>query len=451
MPAASPAALLLRGVGNRDRARLAATLATRGRRLQRQGWSDAREGGWNKEARKIGNTWRIPIEGIKRGQQDAGKRTPTKDVPVVDSPESAAGRAIVLVPPIARWADGVDVLLQFHGHDVGYRERTSKSRFGVDPGTVRDVEEDLLPQQIEAARLNMIAILPQGNRKSVFDITDPAAYVDEVLGLTVPFLKSVDKGKPKLTSVRVRRIVLAGHSGGGVQALSAAKTLDPGAKATEEQWLRSPPLLLFDAMNGPGEAKTGASIAEKWLDADLAILTAAGAGAGALLDQRGLKLRSTYSASDLYTATNIGGSYETTVPKAVTEEIDGKPVTKTVQVPMTIEIKPGESLKGTIDRWFRNKRAKLAALDTLAPPRKDPKEKTPSEKLRAQYRVESVGGSHDFTLASGHKPKDAERTGTAAPAPKPPALGVPGAPAKGNLFETLAMLGPPPPLPPTTP
>ena len=451
-PAASPVALLLSGVGNQARVGFAAALAARsqsGRILQRQGWSDAREGGWNEGVRKIGSTWRIPVEGIGRGNQAPGVAIPTRKDPVVDTPESAAGRAILLVPPTAKLADGVEVLLQFHGHDVGYRERTGKSRFGVDPGTVRDVEEDLLPQQLEASKRSMIAILPQGTRSSGFAITDPAGYVDEVLALTVPILNAVDRSL-KLKKVGVRRIVVSGHSGGGPQTVGAARALEP-AKATQEQWLRSPPMLLFDALNGLGEVGVAAAMVERWLDADLAILTAAGAGAPGLLAQRGLKLRSTYSNSDLYSATNIGGTYKAMVPETTTETIDGKAVTKTRKVETTITIAPAASLKGRIDAWFRKHRSQLAALDKLAPPKTDPGERTPTETLSAQYRVDSVGGSHDFTLGSGHKATDAERTGTATPAPTAPALGVPAAPTDGNLATTLALLGPPAALMPPAP
>ena len=451
-PAASPVALLLSGVGNQARVEFAAALAARsqsGRILQRQGWSDARKGGWNEGVRKIGSTWRIPVEGIGRGNQEPGVAIPTRKDPVVDTPESAAGRAIVLVPPTAKLADGVEVLLQFHGHDVGYRERTGKSSFGVDPGAVRDVEEDLLPQQLEAGKRSMIAILPQGTRSSGFGITDPAGYVDEVLGLTVPILNAVDRSL-KLKKVGVRRIVVSGHSGGGPQTVSAARALEP-AKATQEQWLRSPPMLLFDALNGLGEVGVAAAMVERWLDADLAILTAAGTGALGLLGQRGLKLRSTYSNSDLYTATNIGGSYKDMVPETTTETIDGKAVTKTKKVETTITIAPGASLKGRIDAWFIKHRRQLAALDRLAAPKTDPGERTPTETLSAQYRVDSVGGSHDFTLGSGHKATATERTGIATPAPTAPALGVPAAPTDGNLAATLALLGPPPALMPPAP
>jgi hypothetical protein len=174
-------------------------------------------------------------------------------------------------------------------------------------------------------------------------------------------------------------------------------------------------------------------------------------GRPGLLAQRGLKLRSTYSNSDLYTATNIGGDYKDLVPETTTETIDGRTVTKTKQVETTITIAAGDALKGRIDAWFRKHRRQLAALDRLAPPKTDPAEKTPTQTLAAQYRVESVGGSHDFTLGSGHKATAAERTGVATPAPSAPALGVPAAPTAGNLATTLALLGPPPALTPAAP
>ena len=425
-PAASPVALLLSGVGNQARVGFAAALAARsqsGRILQRQGWSDAREGGWNEGVRKIGSTWRIPVEGIGRGNQAPGVAIPTRKDPVVDTPESAAGRAILLVPPTAKLADGVEVLLQFHGHDVGYRERTGKSRFGVDPGTVRDVEEDLLPQQLEASKRSMIAILPQGTRSSGFAITDPAGYVDEVLALTVPILNAVDRSL-KLKKVGVRRIVVSGHSGGGPQTVGAARALEP-AKATQEQWLRSPPMLLFDALNGLGEVGVAAAMVERWLDADLAILTAAGAGAPGLLAQRGLKLRSTYSNSDLYSATNIGGTYKGMVPETTTETIDGKAVTKTKKVETTITIAPGASLKGRIDAWFRKTPqpargpGQARATEDRSggeDPNRDPVGSVPGRFRRRQSRLHAGERAQGHRRrADGHGHARADRPGSRCP------------------------------------
>ncbi len=447
-PPPSPGALLLRGLGNRARGRLAAELGA-GRRLQRQGWSKSVPGGWNEKARKIGNTWRIPVEGITRGNQAASIKAPARKTPAApltqDTPESAAGRAIVLVPPSADLSDGVEVLLQFHGHDVGYRERTDTSGFGVDPGSVRDVEEDLLPQQLEAGQRRMIAVLPQGTHKSKFGIKDPAAYVDEVLALTVPILNTVGR-TAGLKQVGVRRIVMSAHSGGGREMVKAAGVLDPGAETTDEQWLRSPPMLLFDAINGPGEVGTAAALMERWLNADLAILTKAGAGARALLAKRGLKLRSMYSDSPMYKATNLGGTYKRSVWKKTTEEVDGKTVTKSEKVEVDITITPEASLRGRRDKWFKRHGPELAALDKLAPTKTATADKDPSEMLKDQYRIDYVGGGHDFILGSGHEATAAERTGTVTQKPTAQVLDVPVAPAKGNLAESVKLLGPAPPL-----
>jgi len=220
--------------------------------------------------------------------------------------------------------------------------------------------------------------------------------------------------------------------------------LDAGAKATEEQWLRSPPMLLFDAINGPAEVGAAASLMERWLDADLAILTKAGAGARALLAKRGLKLRSMYSDSHMYKSTNTGGTYKGWVWKKKTEEVDGKTVTKSEKVWDDITITPEAALKGRRDRWFRKHGPQLAALDKLAPP-KAAGDKDPSEMLKDQYRIDYVGGGHDFILGSGHEATAAERTGTATPTPTAKVLGVPAAPAKGNLAQSVKLLGPVPP------
>ena len=49
------------------------------------------------------------------------------------------------------------------------------------------------------------------------------------------------------------KVVLSGHSGGGPNAVTYANQMQ--ATATEDEWAGSPPLLLFDAINGPGDSK----------------------------------------------------------------------------------------------------------------------------------------------------------------------------------------------------
>ncbi|MGZ8634224.1 MAG: hypothetical protein ACXWZZ_10295, partial [Solirubrobacteraceae bacterium] len=61
------------------------------RLLQRQGWEDARVGGWNEAPRAVTGTQRIPVKGLKNGNQSEDPQRHTK--------ESAKGRAIVARGP----------------------------------------------------------------------------------------------------------------------------------------------------------------------------------------------------------------------------------------------------------------------------------------------------------------------------------------------------------------
>jgi hypothetical protein len=150
----------------------------------------------------------------------------------------------------------------------------------------------------------------------------------------------------------------------------------------------------------------------------------------ALLKRRAIKLRSTHTNSALYTATNLGGKYETEVPDGVDE--NKKPKTKKV----TIAIAPEKSLKGRIDGWLNRHKGELG---TLAAP------------LRAQYDVpdQAVSGSHEATVGTGTPETDAAKRGTA-----PAGLtgdsqkaGVPGYSGGGHLEDSLSKLPPPPPPP----
>ena len=60
------------------------------------------------------------------------------------------------------------------------------------------------------------------------------------------------------------RIVSAGHSGGGPQAVESAGALQGG------DWHRAAPLFLFDAINGPNELGKLSKMLQGWLETDLA-------------------------------------------------------------------------------------------------------------------------------------------------------------------------------------
>ena len=86
-------------------------------------------------------------------------------------------------------------------------------------GTVRDVEADLIPQQLAGSGRNMIAILPQGtvdsgDARDKFGITNPQTYVTDVLAQVLTHVKTLDPTK-RLQALTPVRVIISGHSGGG--------------------------------------------------------------------------------------------------------------------------------------------------------------------------------------------------------------------------------------------
>jgi len=272
-------------------------------KLLRKGPEAPRAGGWNETAREVAGTLRIPIDGIKLGNQDEDVGPGSK--------EGAAGKAIVVVPDGDDLAAGPDVLLFFHGMgNLGYRERLKDDSSRGPAGSVHDVEADRMEQQLAHSGRNIVGILPQGTNAAIFGISDPQAYVTEVLGLAAAKLKGLRPDMKVPATITPGRIIVAGHSGGGRAAVSAAKTLNATTPASDDEWAKSPPLFLFDGLNGPIETNGIGDLMDQWLQADLLRLKAA-KDPDKLLDRRGIKLRSTHTNSALYTATNLGGTYET--------------------------------------------------------------------------------------------------------------------------------------------
>ena len=287
---------------------------------------------------------------------------------------------------------------------------------------MHDVEVDRIEQQLAHSGRNIIGVLPQGTSAATFDIADPQAYVRDVLAKAAAKLSV-----PAITS---GRIIVSGHSGGGRPAVAAATKLTATAPTTDDEWFNQPPLFLFDGINGPKECNAIGDLMDKWLDADLARLKAT-SDPVALLKRRAIKVRSTHTNSDLYTATNLGGKYDTEVADGVDE--NNKPKTKTV----TTTIGPGRSLKGRIDGWFAKHKTELGAL--AAP-------------LRPQYDVpdQAVSGSHEATVGTGSLETDATKRNP-APAGLTDAsktAGVPGYSGGGHLEESISKLPSPPPPPP---
>jgi hypothetical protein len=371
-----------------------------------------RAGGWNEAERDVAGTKRIPVDGLKAGNQAPDVKP--------QSIEGAEGKAIVVVPNSVDVKAHPDVLLFFHGMgNLGYRERLTDDSSRGPAGSVHDVEADRMEQQLAHSGRNIIGVLAQGTNAATFGIADPQAYVGEVLAKAA--------GKLSVPAITMGRIIVSGHSGGGRPAVAAATKLTATAPGTEDEWFNLPPLFLFDGINGPNECDAIGNLMDAWLDADLARLTAS-SDPVALLKRRRIKLRSTHSNSDLYTATNLGGKYDTEVPDGVDEH--GKAKTKTV----TIEIADWRSLRGRIDGWFAKHKSKLGAL---------------AEPLRAQYDVpaQAVSGGHEATVGTGSLETDPKKRNP-APAGLTDAskgAGVPAYSGGGHLEESLSKLPPPPP------
>jgi hypothetical protein len=365
--------------------------------LARDGWPEARKGGWNEKAQAVAGTLRIPLKDLPTGNKDPDKSKHTSEV----AGGSGGGRAIAVVPDAVDLTADLEVLLLFHGlgesAGIGYRERTTDDKMGA-AGTVHDVEADLIEQQLAVSDRNMVALLAQGRAtgSSRFDIADPGVYVDDALKqLKAEMAKLQPNRKLPSGAFKRYRVVVAGHSGGGPPAVSSAAALQ------STDWHRAAPLLLFDAINGPKELATLRATLTAWLEEDKRHLLAAKDPA-AELTKRGLKFRSTYStgSADAYQKNHEGGRYKLWVGGKVGE----------IDVSVSVE----ESVNGFLAKWFKDN-----ATGPLAPY---------AGKWREQYVTEKVSGSHHHQIGARH-PADATERDKA---------GVPKyTPGTGNLEKAL--------------
>jgi hypothetical protein len=408
-------------VGNRRVARLIGGSRVRVRSLQRdKKTSPPRTGGWNEAVREVAGTIRVPVKGVTTGNQ--------QDDPNWATEESAKGRAVVVVPDKADLTQGVDVFLFFHGMgNVGFRERSQPGDEGA-VGTVHDVEDDRIPQQLAASGRNIVGVLPQGTDGSGFGIADPAAYVNEVLNLALPDIKAKRPTMKVPKQITPQRIIVSGHSGGGPPATKAATALTKTKAADENAWVRSSPLFLFDGINGTTERDNVAALMRRWLDEDAEMLSKSNDPL-ALLGRRGIKMRSTWS-SGRYKALNVGGEYDWE-RKALGP--DNKPFKgpddKWVKETVHEVVPANESLQGVRDRWFDTKGKKL--------------DSAVAAKLKEQYKIEHVGGSHEYTVGTGQTAEQEGKkrlkapTGVTGPSET---AGVPDYSGGGHLHESLAQL-----------
>jgi hypothetical protein len=271
---------LNRSAGNRAVAHL----------LQRHvGWKKGSKKGrqWNRDEQAVGTIRRIPLEGLSEGLGDEAW------MPDLSS-EGGKGKAIVLVPDSLDATKAIEVMVFLHGwtEDAGTRPyagwRTldtkpaglSDLRRGVDaalvPGVpdiapVRDVALDQIEQQLqESGRKQLVIVLPQGGLTSEFDKNsgktfDSKTYIGKIkTRLLTEGVWKDGKGNAVKDEPDVSRVIMAGHSGAGAALSSAAKAGDIKGD-----------LVIYDAINGPGERKGYLEWASRRLEEDLIAIKAA--------------------------------------------------------------------------------------------------------------------------------------------------------------------------------
>lgn len=301
---------LQRGVGNRA---VAGLLSPSTRMVQRHiGWTkDVVTDGeaWNAGERQVGKIRRIPLEGLPVGlqQESATKWVKNKTTGAWEpkpestkikelSPESAVGRAIVLVPEALDGTQKIDVLVVLHGHTegthrpyAGWRtlptlpadrpkgkpdvEALRQGRDAKDVAPVRDVALDQAAQQLEeSGYAQTVIVLPQGGLHSQFGKAgdysfESGTYVDEIVKrlFAEGVWKDAQKAVLKKKAPDVRRVSMAGHSGAGSTLTKMAQQQSGSSALTGD-------LVLFDAIN-EGQTEDFKNWALRRLQADLAVLT----------------------------------------------------------------------------------------------------------------------------------------------------------------------------------
>jgi hypothetical protein len=313
-PAArGPAASVLRlqhSVGNRTVARLLRRAPSP--LLQRSvGWSDAvTDGyGWNVGERAVGKIRRIPVELSDHGLK---ADDPIKTL----TPEKADHRAIVLLPDALDATQVVDYVVFLHGHTesaktrpyAGWRTykpaptppepprrrphvptatevKLEKWRHGIDDkdvAPVRDVALDQAEQQLQDSGLTQVVlVLPQGGLLSQFgDVGNAGDYVQTIADELVTDKLWLDtKRNPVTFPPRTGRVTMAGHSGAGatlgpMAAHAAERITHPGTKEANNPYALqgAGDLVIFDAINGPGELGGFQAWVTARLDIDLRML-----------------------------------------------------------------------------------------------------------------------------------------------------------------------------------
>jgi hypothetical protein len=333
------------------------------KRLQRQriGWAGSGASSLNAKENVDRPVRRIPLDGLKQGNQLASG----------GSAESAAGRTIVLIHQNFDVKQPAQVLLHFHGRNIGYRQGT---------GGYQDRDAYNIDQQI-AHRPQMIAVLPQGTSETASfgerapDKSNPKetpsdrkqfdsnAYFSEVFSAlqTLGVLASA----PKISGV-----LLTGHSGAG--ELINEKLLSGASGSSLPAQLRE--VALFDAINGPREFNAIKSWVRQQLDRDLTELKARSTEPEQMAYLRGsVRFRAFFSHTDngSYARWHVG------------------------PVPKGANINDNRSLEQWIADWFKDNGAKIQFSAVLT-------------ELQNHYRVVDTGHQdHAKVMSRGDRLKEA--------------------------------------------
>jgi len=318
------------------------------------GWASPTGGfvsGWDAEEKKVGKIRRIPVDFLQLGNQEESKSGQTT--------ESAKGRAIVLIHAQLDTKKPVQVLLHFHGMNVGYRESGGK---------VRDEAIDRIEQQMEASSLSpqLVGVLPQGTtgaesgKDASGNLTfNSDAYLAEIFN-TMAFM-GVWLYSPKISSV-----LLSGHSGAG--GLINEKMLTGASGSSLPSKMGE--LALYDAINGPREFAAVKVWVKKQLDLDVSELNNK-----TTIDEKLAYLKSSMRVRVYYT-NNLFYTKWTVGP---------------------LDPKYGLPLKPFIDDWFKTNNAALGGSGSTA-----------YKALFDNYQVIPVGHSkHDGIIGKGDRLKEA--------------------------------------------
>jgi hypothetical protein len=303
--------------------------------------------GWNGAASLTAGAWRIPLEALSVDCGRDGAHARTRELARGAASPAGRGRAVVVAPEAP--AGAVDVLLFFHGNNIGWRRRAE----GEAP---RDVARDRLGAQLATLRasgLPVVAVLPQGtvdrgSALSRFGPLDADAYIAEALAAA-----SAHPGAAWLAGAAVGRVVAGGHSGGGID-LSHLLLGRAGMRAPA----RLGGVIHFDAINF-----RGAEPADHWrwsaalLGEQLATLR------GLDPDAQGRYLDTSCGLAAFYTLGSSG-------PDGYGRLYDAH--------------------RRAFDRWFVER---AAELDASVP-------RAVQDRWRARFRFERVATSHDVLVGA---------------------------------------------------